>query len=475
MGLLLRIADRAIGRPLLIHPDKVPLILAVLHGRIPLDVEVDREGLEARIAALPEEARAVLIGPLAPDASRFVGSSIDEDPNTGTKRGLPYKRKDGVAIVSVVGSLINRGAWIGSSSGEVSYEGIKTQIQAAAADPRAHAILLDIDSPGGEAVGCFECADVIRGIEKPVWAVVNGMAASAAYAIASAADRIITGPSGVVGSIGVVMVHADHSRELDKKGITPTLLFAGAHKVDGHPFGPLPDSVRADIQAEINQFYDLFVEGVAKGRTSMSPAAIRATEARCYIGQAAVDVGLADEVGSFETVLAELTRRISSGSFPAHATRRTSMATEKTYTQAEFDSAVTAARTEGATTALATARTEFEAAATAGAAKAKAEGVTEGRAAAVTDLKAVVSLEETKGREVQALALIGTGCLDVAAAKALLGTTPKSSSLEQRMAGAAGLGPDPGANPPPKAETVDWAAIAARTNQTMGLKVPVPA
>ena len=311
MTLLYRIAERALNRPLLIHPDKVPLILSVLEGRIPIgDTSELRAAAEERIAALPEAAQAVMFGP-APDASRFTGESVDVDPATGRATRLPYLRtREGVAIVSIIGTLINRGAWVGSNSGETSYEGLKFQIGAAVADPKVTSIILDIESPGGEAVGTFEVAQAVReaNAKKPVVAVVNGMAASAAYAIASGAGRIVTTPTAITGSIGVVLLHADYSRKLDKDGVKPTLIFAGAHKVDGNPFEPLPEGVRTDMQREVDHFYDLFVSTVAAGRPGMSPAAIRGTEARVYIGADAVAIGLADATGTFEEVLGDLSR-----------------------------------------------------------------------------------------------------------------------------------------------------------------------
>lgn len=307
MSLLLRIAERTLNRPLLVHPDKLPLILGILEGRIPVESTAEWKAIaEANIDQLPEAARATMRGP-NPSASRFAGSHTDQDPITGRTTALPYRRtQGGIALIPVIGSLINRGAWLGSSSGETSYEGIKFQVAHAGSDPRTKGILLDIDSPGGEATGCFECAAAIRaaGNDKPTTAVINGMAASAAYALASAADRIVTTESGVAGSIGCVMLHADYSAKLKKDGISPTLIFAGAHKVDGHPFAPLSDEVTADLQAEVDGYYELFVSGVAEGR-GMSIAAIRATEARCFMGDDAVMRGLADDVGTFETALEE--------------------------------------------------------------------------------------------------------------------------------------------------------------------------
>lgn len=281
--LLMRIADRVLNTPLLITPEKAEVITSVLSGRIGVD---------------------------SPEASRFVGSSVEVMPS-GAERRLPYKVKDGVAVITIVGTLVNRGAWIGANSGLTSYEGISHQISSAAADQSVHSIILDLHSPGGEAVGAMEAADVVRRAAKtkPVVAVVNGMAASAAYAIASGATEIVTTETGVSGSIGVILLHADFSRQLDREGITPTLIFAGAHKADGNPYGPLPESVREGLQAEVDAFYSLFVTTVAKGRGSrLSTAAARRTEARIFIGQAAVDAGVADRVGSFESVLSDLSR-----------------------------------------------------------------------------------------------------------------------------------------------------------------------
>jgi signal peptide peptidase SppA len=292
-NLLVHIADRVLNRPLMIMPDKLALIAQVLEGRIGIDATEFKE---------IETSDHLRNGP---EASRFVGSSVSSD---GTKY-KPYRVDNGVALIPVLGSLVNRGAWVGARSGMTSYEGLGFQLDQAGADPDVKSVLLDLDSPGGEAVGAFEIADKVRSLakSKPVTAMINGMAASAAYAIASAASRIVTTASGVAGSVGVVLMHADYSNALHQKGIKPTLIHAGAHKVDGNPYEPLTSSVRADLQAEVDQFYGLFVGSVAQGRKGkMTDASVRATEARTYIGAAAVAAGLADSIGSFESVLADL-------------------------------------------------------------------------------------------------------------------------------------------------------------------------
>lgn len=289
--MLARIADAALNRPLLLSPDKLAVLAHVLEGRIGIDASGLSEGA----------------GAPSPDASRFIGSRYDRERGAS----LSYSRTpEGVAIVPIVGSLVHRGAWIGSSSGMISYEGLTEQLRQVGADPQAKAVVLDIESPGGQAVGAFETAKAVRDLAsvKPVTAVVNGLAASAGYAIASGASRIITIPSGVSGSIGVVMLHVDRSGALAKAGLKPTLIHAGAHKADGHSFAALPDDVRADLQAEVEAILDAFVATVAAGRPNLTAKAIRATEARTFTGEAAVKAGLADAVGSFDDAVADAAR-----------------------------------------------------------------------------------------------------------------------------------------------------------------------
>lgn len=385
---LAHIADKIINRPLLIHPGKVPLILQALSGRLSVDVQ---ESVDPQL--IDEVSK---VG--TPQSSRFVGTALERTEG-GYQRALPYKRtEDGVAIVSTIGSLVNRGAWIGAYSGMVSYEGIKHQMESAARDPRVKSIILDLESPGGEAVGMNDAAGVVASVarQKPVTAIVNGMAASAAYGLASQASRIVTSETGISGSVGVVLVHADYSKFLDEKGIATTLIYAGAHKVDGHPFGPLPDSVADDLQAEVDNYYSMFVSLVAKGRAGMSTADVRKTEARTYVGASAVDVGLADEVSTFEKVFAAATRDA----------RRTISTTKGTNTMPNNNGRA-AADMDPAAIVFTHEQVEASCAAAATAARAEGadEGRAEGRSAERDRLRAVLAIEGIAGHELQAINL----------------------------------------------------------------------
>lgn len=329
------IADRVMNRPLLLHPDKAAIVLDVLQGRLP------------GAAAITERPDV----PSGPEASRFFGSH-GRDGGMGLTRAA-----GGTAVVSIVGSLVNRGAWIGANSGMVSYEGIRAQLDDAARDPEVRSIVLDIDSPGGEALGMAGLAQRVRQInaEKPVVAVVNDMAASAAYGIASGASRIAVSPTSITGSIGVVLMHMDRSDELKERGVAVTLIHAGAHKVDGHPFGPLPDGVKSELQAEVMKHYEIFTSLVAEGRGSrLSAEAARGTEARTFLGVEAIDAGLADVVASFDEIVAELAA--STGPDRGRTSRSLRMTTETQSPAAGTENnrpeasgeALAAARAEGA-------------------------------------------------------------------------------------------------------------------------------
>jgi ClpP class serine protease len=188
-GQLLRLSDRLLNTPLLIHPAKAQIILGTLSGRL---------GLDADLFPFDETAES-------PEANRFTGSSRRADGSASISRTA-----EGVAIIPVLDTLVNRGAWLDSRSGLTSYEGIAAQLRAAGQDPEVRSVLLDISSPGGEAAGMAGLADLIRSVRqtRPVTAFVNDMAASAAYGIASAANEIVISPTSIVGSIGVVMLHA---------------------------------------------------------------------------------------------------------------------------------------------------------------------------------------------------------------------------------------------------------------------------
>lgn len=283
------IAQRLFNRPLMILPSKAELVAAAIASRMGiarLDV-VERNGVRT-------------LG--APEFEALVGSSAGQPAEY---RG--YEVVDGVAVIPIEGTLVNKLGTLRPYSGMTGYDGIRECYLNALEDSAVRAIALDIDSPGGEVSGCFDLVDLIfenRG-RKPCWSILTDMACSAAYAIASASDEISLSRTGYSGSVGVATMHVDWSKHLSDEGIKVTLIHSGAHKVDGNPYEALPEDVRDAIQAESDEIYELFVSTVARNR-GMDAAKVRATEARVFMGQTAVDTGLADAVEAPDQAFAAL-------------------------------------------------------------------------------------------------------------------------------------------------------------------------
>lgn len=270
----------------------------------------------------------------------------DEDDWVSMLR--PYDVQGGVLTIPVKGVLMDKMSFtfLGMMTG---YEYIEKAVSRGMGDPDVKAIAFDIDSPGGAVAGNFELVENIvaqRG-DKPMYAYANDSAYSAAYSIATAADEIIVARSGGVGSVGVVTAHMDMSERAAAMGVKVTFIFAGKHKVDGNPYQPLPDSVKARIQGRIDRIYGEFVGLVASNR-GMEEEAVRATEALTYDASEAVSVGFADRVGAI-TEMADFSEAQTENEYMTTKASATPAAenTSGQITQATVDTAAATARTEG--------------------------------------------------------------------------------------------------------------------------------
>jgi signal peptide peptidase SppA len=249
-------------------------------------------------------------------ARKMAGDTLATPPPTTLDVSMSggFQILEGIAVLPVLGTLVRRSSYIGAASGLTSYHDIEAMAEQAFTDPQVRAVLLEIDSSGGEAGGVFDLAQRLRQLAqssgKPLWAIADEAALSAAYAIACAADRLWLTRTAEVGSIGVVAIHVDESVADAKAGLNYTFLHAGAHKVDGHPHAPLPAPVAADIQSDIEQLHEQFISLVA-GFRRLTPEAIRDTEARVYRGEAAIQAGLADQIGTRSEALAALQRQLA--------------------------------------------------------------------------------------------------------------------------------------------------------------------
>ncbi|ADW80142.1 MULTISPECIES: S49 family peptidase [Wolbachia] len=206
----------------------------------------------------------------------------------------------GIAIIRIYGVLTKKTEAFDHILDMTSYENIHEEIESALEDKSIETILLDIDSPGGEVNGVFDLADFIysaRG-KKRIIAIANDDAYSAAYAIASSAEKVFVSRTSGVGSIGVIASHIDQSRFDEKQGIKYTTIFAGSRKNDLNPHEQMTSESLESLQKEVDRLYEMFVQLIARNR-NLSIQAIKSTEAGLYFGEKAVEIGLADGVTTF--------------------------------------------------------------------------------------------------------------------------------------------------------------------------------
>jgi len=286
--LLLHVRERLCDAPLMVHERKLQAVLG---------------GLAPRLG-------------LAPRAYSDDDDWSQRQPDVVRK---PYRvTETGIALVPVVGLLVNRAGQIDATSAPLrSYTAIRADLRMAMADTAVRGVVLDINSPGGEAAGCFELANEIVAMRatKPIVAAINAYAFSAAYAIAAAAGHIVILEGGGAGSIGVLVVHIDQTARDAKEGLAYEFIFAGVKKVDGSSHVKMSDATRTDITGLVNRLYDRFVGQVATAR-GIPAEAVRATEAGCFYGPEAVEQRLAQQLGTLDDAIAEATRRADAVTTP---------------------------------------------------------------------------------------------------------------------------------------------------------------
>ncbi len=273
------LAQRLFNTPLALHPRKAEVVMAAL---------TDRFGL-TRIQSMSD------------------WDDDDDSAFTRQARDTGYDVVEGVAVIPIQGTLVQKLGTLRPYSGMTGYDGIRACFLQALNDSDVKAICLDIDSPGGEVAGCFDLADVIyasRG-SKPIWAILSESAYSAAYALASAADKIIVPRTGGVGSVGVIVMHVDWSQKIKSDGLQVTIITYGDRKAESNPYEPLSDTARKAIQSDIDEMGRLFVSTVSRNR-GIAERTVRDTEAACFLGADGVQLGLADQVSSPDAAFRDL-------------------------------------------------------------------------------------------------------------------------------------------------------------------------
>ena len=303
--------------------------------------------------------------------------------------------RDGVAVIPITGPIFRYANLFTEISGATSTSVLATDIQTALDNPYVRGIVLDIDSPGGEATGINELANLIRAGRsvKPIKAYAGGLMASAAYWLGSAADEVIVDETAMLGSIGVVMSYLDTTERDAKAGVRRVEIVSSASP--DKRLDPATEDGRNKVQSVVDGLADLFVSAVASNRNTTTEKVLSDFgRGGVLIGRAAVQAGMADRIGSLETVIAELAGSAST------TKRNTSMSSKS--------GQVTVSTTEDLRKALAAGYTAdqitIESADASAIATARAAGVDEGRAAA-TDT--AVAAERTRIADIQALGRAG--------------------------------------------------------------------
>ncbi|MFQ2193302.1 S49 family peptidase [Aeromonas jandaei] len=243
------------------------------------------------------------------------------EPKQLEARSESQYRVEGLAVIPLHGILVARRGQIDNACTELtSYEWARAQIATALADERVKEIVLDINSGGGHAVGCKELADYIyaKRIVKPITALVNFSAYSAAYFIASACSKVVVSETGGCGSVGVIMEHMEVSKWEEEVGLKFTTFYRGDRKKDGTPHEPLSDGAMAAINHRMDQAYDRFISSVARYR-GLSVEQVKATEATLYSGAEAVSNGLADELANPQDYLNGLAASVAKSAKPVQS------------------------------------------------------------------------------------------------------------------------------------------------------------
>lgn len=357
----------------------------------------------------------------------------------------PYNVRNGVLLVPVKGVLLQEFPYA-LFDYATGYEYIQKAIERGVGDDNVKGIALVVNSPGGMVAGCFDCVDRVYGARsvKPVRAFAAEAAYSAAYALFSAAEHGTVARTGGVGSIGVVTSHLDASKMMDEIGFKVTFIYAGKHKVDGNPYEPLPDDVKARIQARIDHLYGVFVTTVARNR-GMDEQSVRATEALCFTAEEAVSNGLADEIGSLDDAVAAFAAELS----PKNGEDEMSTPDNTAVDRAAHDQAVSAARAEGHTA-----------------------GAIEGATAERARVKAILEHAEADGRSTLAQHFAFNTSMSPDEAAAALAAAPKeatSDGLPSFDAAMAGNNPNVGTGNDADADAAADGSDVIALARSMGL------
>lgn len=291
------LATRLFNTPVAIHPRKAEIAIGALAERLGIASLVRMSGEVIRPGAWHDEDEDFS----APRRTRGAA-----DPG--------YDVLNGVAVLPVSGTLVHKLGSLRPYSGMTGYDGIRQAYLTAHDDPEVRAIGCVYDSGGGEVAGCADLFDTMLSMRgnKPVWSILSESAYSAAYWLASTADKVVVPRTGGTGSIGIICMHVDMSEALTKAGLKVTFITsAGAdRKTDGHAEIPLTEDALAAIKVEIDAMGEIFADSVARAR-GLTKDSVLDLKAGTFMGAAGVTAGLADAVMAPEQAFAALLAEVA--------------------------------------------------------------------------------------------------------------------------------------------------------------------
>ncbi len=275
------VTDAVLNTPLAILPEKYEEILQFLYSREMGNISQER--IEEVV-----------------NASRGEGGENSEDK--------PYKiTSSGIAKINMIGTLSKRMNFFSEFSGGVSTEIIKKRIDAAIEDNDVKGIFFTIDSPGGSVDGTIDLANTVFKAKdkKPILAFADGLMASAAYWIGSAASHVVaSNTTAQVGSIGVISSHVENTEQLKKEGVKVTMFSSGKYKRIGNQYEPLSKKDEAYIQDKLDYLYSVFVNSIAEFRGENVGYVLKnMAEGKIFIGKQALENRLIDDIMSEKEAL----------------------------------------------------------------------------------------------------------------------------------------------------------------------------
>lgn len=272
--------------PLLLRPEKCEIVAAALLDHFGIAKLNRIDGTSLGVIELRQKA-------------------MDETAGERPERRY-YEVIDGVAVIPVQGSLVQRVAGLDAYSGLCGYNQLRQKFERAASDEGVRAILMDVDSPGGQVAGCFDLARYIASISarnggKPIIGAANEQACSAGYALLSACDEIYMPDTAIVGSIGVWTLLVDMTRNLDRDGIEMTMVRAGDRKARGAWFEKADKETVSKLMAWVENTREQFASLVADNR-NLPVDSILEQEGDWFYGEEAGQRGLVDGYGPMEMI-----------------------------------------------------------------------------------------------------------------------------------------------------------------------------